>query len=100
MFRVLNGQFERRALQVIQQDFKIVRIDVSMLGRALEQVFGMLHNVLIDGRTRGHHDGERSCVAAPSDPMSMPSSRALVATTARMSPERKRFSISRRSPGR
>ncbi len=44
--------------------------------------------------------GYPAITTASSDPMSMPSSSAFVATTPRISPSRKRRSISRRSRGR
>jgi hypothetical protein len=31
-------QFERRALQMVHQNFKIVRLNMSVLGRAAEEV--------------------------------------------------------------
>src|SRR5205085_1833290 len=48
-----NGQFECSAFQMIDENLKIVRLNVGMLGRVSKKVVGMLHDELIQlGRRR------------------------------------------------
>src|SRR5437588_11847530 len=42
-----NGQFECSAFQMIDENLKIVRLNVGMLGRVSKKVVGMLHDELI-----------------------------------------------------
>ena len=42
-----NGQLECGAFQVVDQNLKIVRLDVGMFGRVAEEIIGMLHDELI-----------------------------------------------------
>ena len=123
LFAIAHGQLEGRAFQMAQQDFEIIRVDVGVLRRTVEEIIGMLDDVLVERRAGGHQDGGGSAsggvrrgrraatwmrwcpgypamTTASSEPISMPSSSALVATTARMSPSRSFCSISRRSRGR
>ena len=62
---VADRQLERGALQMIEQNLQIVRIDVRVFGRALEEIFGMLDDVLIERRARSHQHGQRCGLPAP-----------------------------------
>ena len=106
------GSSKAAHFRCVEQDFEIVRIDMGVFRRAPEEIIGMLHDVLIERRARGHQHcredavcrrparparcqvdaivpGYPAITTASSDPISMPSSSALVATTARMSPSRR-----------
>src|SRR5579863_3034485 len=65
LFTVRNGELEGAALQMAEQDFDVVGIDVGAFGRALEKVVGMLDDVLIERRAGGDQDGGRGRLAAP-----------------------------------
>src|SRR5437763_278595 len=56
-FAVAERQLEGGAFQMSQEDFEVIRVDESMLGRPSEEVVRMLHDVLIERRAGGHHDG-------------------------------------------
>ena len=43
-----NGQFERSTLQVVDEDLKIVRQNVSVFWRGSEEIFRMFHDELIE----------------------------------------------------
>ena len=58
-------QLERRALQMIHQNFQIVRLHVGMFGRAPEKIIRMLDDELIERRGRRHQHRARSSAAAP-----------------------------------
>ena len=47
-------QLERRALDVIEQDLQVVRVDQRVLRRGAEEVVGMPDDELIERRARGH----------------------------------------------
>ena len=111
-------QLERRALHVVDEDVQVVGIDQRVLRRRIEEVRRVARDELIERRAARHHHRRRR-LGAPagaaralprrrdrariaghhetsSAPMSMPSSSALVETTARTAPSRSPFSISRR----
>jgi len=48
LLAVADGQLEGGALQVVEEDLDVVRVDVRLLGRAAEEVVGMLDDVLIE----------------------------------------------------
>ena len=52
----LEGQFEHRAAQVLQQDEQVVGVDQRLLGRAPEEIFGMMRQELVErtGRSDQH----------------------------------------------
>ena len=58
-FAVADGQLKSRALQMADQDFQIIRVDVRMLRRAFKKIFGMLHDVLIQRIAGRHQHRER-----------------------------------------
>ena len=64
LFAVADRQLEGRALQVVQQDLEVVGVDVGVLGRAVEEVLGMLDDVLVERRAGGHQHRERRGLAA------------------------------------
>lgn len=57
-----DGQLERRALQVIGENLKIVWLNMRVLGRVPEEIVRMLHDKLIE-RSRGsdEHRARTSC---------------------------------------
>src|SRR6185437_6526406 len=57
-------QFKRGTLQMIHQDFEIVRLDAGMFGRAAEKIIRMLHDELIERRGGSHHYGAGGAAAA------------------------------------
>src|SRR4051812_14409280 len=57
-------QLERRALDVIDEDVQVVRIDERALGRRIEKVRGIPHDELVERRTARHHHGRRPAGAA------------------------------------
>ena len=107
---------------MVQQDVQVVGVDERVLGRGVEEVRRVADDELIDRRAAGDEDrgrsrraaagaaralpgrGDRAGVSAITDtsraPMSIPSSSALVDTTARTCPSRRPRSISRRRLGR
>ena len=56
-----DRQFERGALQMIHQNFQIVRLDEGVLGRAAEEIIRMLHDELVERRGRSDQHGAGSC---------------------------------------
>ena len=48
-------QLEGRALHVVDQDVQVVGVDERVLGRGVEEVGRMAHDVLVDRRRRRHH---------------------------------------------
>src|SRR5437016_14511156 len=52
-----DGQFERRAFQMIDEDLEIVGLDESVLGSVAEEIVGMANNELIERRRGGHEHG-------------------------------------------
>src|SRR5437764_831615 len=59
-----DGQFERRAFQMIDEDLEIVGLDESVLGRVAEEIVGMAKNEWIE-RRRG---GPQHCAGASPAP--------------------------------
>ena len=58
-------QLERRALDVIDEDVQVVRIDERALGRGVEEVRRVADDELIERRAAGHHHRRRPARAAP-----------------------------------
>src|SRR6266478_6059562 len=71
-FAVANRQLEGSALQMAEQDFQIVRIDVGVFWRAVEKVIGMLHDVLIERRAGGHQHRSRRGLPTPGSARALP----------------------------
>jgi hypothetical protein len=57
-FAIADGQLEGRAFQMRQQDFQVVGVDVSALRRAIEEVLGMLNDVLIERRAGSYQHSQ------------------------------------------
>ena len=57
-------ELERRALEVVHEDERVVRVDARMLGRRAEQVVGMRDHELVERRAGGHEDRRRGAGAA------------------------------------
>ncbi len=53
-FILAERQFERRALDVVEQDVQIVGVDQRPLGRCAEEVLGVAHHELIERCAAGH----------------------------------------------
>src|SRR5579884_2412007 len=71
-FSIANRQLKRRTLEMIQQDLQVVRIDVRMLRRSLEEVFRMLNDVLIQRGARGNQNSESRSLYPAGAPGSLP----------------------------
>ena len=69
---ILNRQFEHRALEVTHEDLEIVRVHVGMLWGALEEVLGMIDNVLVERGRSGHQDRDRGSLPATGAPRALP----------------------------
>src|SRR5580700_2939119 len=67
-----EGQFERRAFQMIDQNFEVVRLHVGMFRRPSEKIIGMLDDELVEGRRGCDHHGARSAAAAPGTAGTLP----------------------------
>ena len=67
-----NRQLERRALQMIHQNFQVVRLHVSVFRRAPKKIIRVLHDKLIERRGRRHHHRARRSIPAPGPPGSLP----------------------------
>src|SRR5258708_5599152 len=72
---VAKAELERRALQMTEHDFEVVWIDVGMLRRTLEEILGMLDDVLIEGSARSHQHSQRCGLPAPRAPGTLPGGR-------------------------
>ena len=72
--RVRRGerQLERGALHVVEQNVQVVRIDERVLGRRAEEILGIAHDELIDGRAGGDEHGRRSTGTAARAPRALP----------------------------
>src|SRR5215472_11482181 len=70
-----NRQLECGAFQMINENLEIVWLNVSVFGRAFEEVFRMLHDELIEGCGRRNHDRTGSSVAAASATRALPGGR-------------------------
>ena len=67
----LEGKLERRALQMLNEDFHVVRIDAGLFDRRPEQIAGFAREVLIERRARGHKNADALTTASTgsSDPL-------------------------------
>ena len=70
---LLDGQLECSALQVVDENLQVVRIDVGVLGRALEEVLRMLDDVLIERRRGRDEHADRGIAPAPGAARALPS---------------------------
>src|SRR5467141_3998882 len=59
-----NGQFERSAFQMVDQDFKVVRLNESVLGSVAEEIVRVPNDELIERRRRSHQHGAGASAAA------------------------------------
>ena len=64
-FAVLDRQLERRALDVADEDFQVVGIDLRVLRRGVEEVRRVLHDELIQRRTRRYQQRQRKRLTPP-----------------------------------
>ena len=62
---ILERELERRALQVVDEDERIVRVHACVLRARAEQVVGVAHHELVEGSARGDHDRGRWLRAPP-----------------------------------
>src|SRR5437868_7134296 len=78
---IANGQLEGRTLQVIDQYFEVIGVDVGVLRGALEEIFGMLDDVLIERRARSDQNGQGGTLPTSSSAGALPggSDRAWIA---------------------
>jgi hypothetical protein len=60
LLRTGERQLEGRALDVIHEDMKVVRVDERALGRRFEEVRRVADHELIERRAARHHDRGRS----------------------------------------
>ncbi len=67
-----DGQFERRAFQMVDENFEIVGLNVSVLGRTAEEIIGMLHDELIQRSRRRNEHRARASAAPPRAPGPLP----------------------------
>jgi len=72
---------ERRAAEVGEQHVEVVRIDPSLLGRALEDELRVVDHVLVDRRARRDQDADARFAAAagPAELLPRPGDRARIA---------------------
>src|SRR5690242_9980942 len=64
LFLWRDRQFKRRALQVINKNLQVVRLDERMLGRAAKEIIGMTQHELVERRGRRHQHGAGASAAA------------------------------------
>src|ERR1041384_3230171 len=82
LLAILNGQLKRGTLEMTQQNLEIVGIDMRMLRRAVEKVFRVLHNILIERRAGGHkpRGGRRLGSSGPPRPLPRRSDRTRISS--------------------
>ena len=68
-------QLEGSALEVVDQDFQIIRLDEGVLGRAAEEIVRMLDDKLVERRGTGHQHRAGAAAAAPGAARALPSGR-------------------------
>src|SRR5882762_1223068 len=73
-FARCEGQFERGAFQVVDEDFEIVGLDESVLGRVAEKIVRMAHDVLIKRRGGSDQHGAGTSTAASGASRTLPGS--------------------------
>ena len=71
-FAVLKGQFVGGALDVVEEDVQIVRVDERPLGRLAEEVVRVVDDVLVEGAGRGHEDHQALAAPPPGAPGLLP----------------------------
>ena len=69
-----DGQFERGAFQVVDENFQIVRLDERVLGSVAEKIVGMAHDKLIEWRGRSDQHGAGTSATAAGAPRTLPGS--------------------------
>ncbi len=60
---------------MIQQNFQVIGIDTSVFRRAVEEIFGMLNNVLVERRARRDQHRKRRGLSAPRAARTLPRGR-------------------------
>ena len=71
-FAVLKGQFVGGALDVVEENVQIVRVDERPLGRLAEEVVRVVDDVLVEGAGRGHEDHQALAAPPPGAPGLLP----------------------------
>ena len=69
---LLEGELEGGALDVVQEDQQVVRIDPAELGGAGKKVIGVLHDELVQGGAAGDEEGQALARAPPRPPGLLP----------------------------
>src|SRR5258708_38151913 len=59
-----DGQFERGAFQMIDEDFQVVGLDEGVLRSVAEEIVGMAHDELIERRGGSNQHGAGASAAA------------------------------------
>src|SRR6266704_560630 len=72
LFARSNGQFERGAFQMIDEDFQIVRLDESVLRSVAEKIVGVSNDELVERRRGSHEHGAGASTAAASTAGTLP----------------------------
>src|SRR5713226_1501489 len=67
-----DGQFERGAFQVIDEDFQVVRLNEGVLRRVAKEIVRMANNELIERRGRSYQHGARASAAPASAAGALP----------------------------
>ena len=67
-----DGQLERGAFQVVDENLQIVRLNVGVLGRTPEEVVGMLDNELIERSGRRDEHGAGTPTASSCSTCALP----------------------------
>src|SRR6266567_7308755 len=63
-----NGQFERGAFQMIDENFQIVRLDEGMLRSVAEKIVGVSNDELVERRRGSHEHGAGASAGRPARP--------------------------------
>src|SRR6266567_3547581 len=74
IFAGSNGQFERGAFQMIDENFQIVRLDEGMLRSVAEKIVGVSNDELVERRRGSHEHGAGASAAAASAAGTLPGS--------------------------
>jgi len=69
---VHEGELEDRALEVIHQDERVLRIDEGALGRRAEEIVGVRDHELVQRRAGGHEERRRLPAPPPRPPGLLP----------------------------
>jgi hypothetical protein len=71
-FAFLERQFKSSTLEMAVQDVKVVRVDEAGFDRSIEEIVGMIDDVLIEGAGPGDHDGDGGVLATAGATESLP----------------------------